>query len=79
MRTVTRLVTLILFIELILLCISNSLVVNAQNFEKFSNKEGFNQNTINAIDQDKYGFLWFGTPNGLIKYDGYEFETYTTC
>lgn len=77
MRTVTRLITLILFIELMLLCISNSLVSNAQNFERFSNKEGFNQNTINAIAQDKYGILWFGTPNGLIKYDGYEFETYT--
>ncbi|MEP5341550.1 MAG: two-component regulator propeller domain-containing protein [Algibacter sp.] len=50
----------------------------AQNFERFSNKEGFNQNTINAIEQDRYGFLWYGTPNGLIKYDGYEFETYTT-
>lgn len=42
-------------------------------FEHFSNKEGFNQNTINAIVEDKYGFLWFGTPNGLIKYDGYDF------
>jgi len=77
MRTVKRLITLIVFIDLILLCSSNSLVSNAQNFERFSNKEGFNQNTINAIAQDKYGFLWFGTPNGLIKYDGYEFETYT--
>ncbi|MBP0904932.1 two-component regulator propeller domain-containing protein [Mariniflexile gromovii] len=52
--------------------------LHAQNFERFSNKEGFNQNTITSITQDKYGFLWFGTPNGLIKYDGYEFETYTT-
>lgn len=52
--------------------------ISAQNFERFSNKEGFNQNTINTIEQDKYGFLWFGTPNGLIRYDGYEFETYTT-
>lgn len=78
MSTVKRLITHIVFIELILLCVSNSLVSNAQNFERFSNKEGFNQNTINTIAQDKYGFLWFGTPNGLIKYDGYEFETYTT-
>ena len=52
--------------------------LEAQNFERFSNKEGFNQNTINTISQDRYGFLWFGTPNGLIKYDGYEFETFTT-
>jgi signal transduction histidine kinase/DNA-binding response OmpR family regulator/ligand-binding sensor domain-containing protein len=52
--------------------------IYAQNFERFSNKEGFNQNTINAIEQDRYGYLWYGTPNGLIKYDGYEFKTYTT-
>jgi len=56
----------------------NSLLLNAQKFERFSNKEGFNQNTIKTISQDRYGFLWFGTPNGLIKYDGYEFETFTT-
>ncbi|WP_159020744.1 two-component regulator propeller domain-containing protein [Algibacter sp. L3A6] len=52
--------------------------MSAQNFERFSNKEGFNQNTINVIEQDRYGFLWYGTPNGLIRYDGYEFKTYTT-
>jgi signal transduction histidine kinase/ligand-binding sensor domain-containing protein/DNA-binding response OmpR family regulator len=50
----------------------------AQNFERFSNNEGFNQNTVNAIAQDKYGFLWYATPNGLIRYDGYEFKTFTT-
>ena len=52
--------------------------INCQNFKRISNKEGFNQNTINAIAQDKYGFLWYATPNGLIRYDGYEFKTYTT-
>jgi signal transduction histidine kinase/ligand-binding sensor domain-containing protein/DNA-binding response OmpR family regulator len=70
--------TFILSTFLIWISLSSSSFLSAQNFEKFSNKEGFNQNTINAISQDRYGFLWFGTPNGLIKYDGYEFETYTT-
>ncbi|WP_339881463.1 hybrid sensor histidine kinase/response regulator transcription factor [Polaribacter vadi] len=50
----------------------------SQNFDRISNKEGFNQNTVNAIEQDKYGFLWYATPNGLIRYDGYEFRTFTT-
>ncbi|MEG3656195.1 two-component regulator propeller domain-containing protein [Arenibacter palladensis] len=50
----------------------------SQKFERFSNQQGFNQNTINSIVQDRYGFLWFGTPNGLIRHDGYEFKTYTT-
>ena len=63
---------------ILFLFIIGNVSVFSQNFERFSNKEGFNQNTINAIAQDKYGFLWFGTPNGLIKYDGYEFQTYTT-
>ncbi|MDO6737644.1 two-component regulator propeller domain-containing protein [Wenyingzhuangia sp. 2_MG-2023] len=74
----TRFITLLFVVEAILLFVTNSFVIYAQNFERFSNKEGFNQNTINTIAQDKYGFLWFGTPNGLIKYDGYDFETYTT-
>jgi len=52
--------------------------IYAQNFERISNKEGFNQNTVNAIEQDKYGFLWYATPNGLIRYDGYEFKTFST-
>ena len=56
----------------------NTFIIVGQNFERISNKEGFNQNTVNAIEQDKYGFLWYATPNGLIRYDGYEFKTFTT-
>jgi signal transduction histidine kinase/ligand-binding sensor domain-containing protein/DNA-binding response OmpR family regulator len=52
-------------------------VCETLKFEHFSNKEGFSQNTINDIIEDEYGFLWFGTPNGLIKYDGYDFFNYT--
>ncbi|MDB9732722.1 ATP-binding protein [Polaribacter sp.] len=61
-----------------LFCLFFATSLYSQNFERISNKEGFNQNTINDIEQDEYGFLWYGTPNGLIKYDGYEFKTYTT-
>jgi signal transduction histidine kinase/ligand-binding sensor domain-containing protein/DNA-binding response OmpR family regulator len=72
----------ILFISLVLhmglFLITNSFSVFAQNFEHFTNKEGFNQNTVTTIAQDSYGFLWFGTPNGLIKFDGYKFENFTT-
>ncbi|MDW5289696.1 two-component regulator propeller domain-containing protein [Formosa sp. PL04] len=50
----------------------------AQNFEQFSNNQGLNHNTINVIEQDHYGFLWYGTPNGIVRYDGYEFKTYTS-
>lgn len=65
-------------LSLLLLLFLNAFSVDAQNFERISNKEGFNQNTINYIEQDQYGFFWFGTPNGLIKFDGYEFKTINT-
>ncbi|KJD35997.1 hypothetical protein PW52_05095 [Tamlana sedimentorum] len=78
MNTKQQHIKSILSIFLICFCLSNSYFSEAQNFKRFSNKEGFNQNTINAIEQDRYGFLWYGTPNGLIRYDGYEFKTYTT-
>ena len=43
-------------------------------FKNYSNKEGFDQNTVWAIEQDKYGMLWIGSANGLIRYDGYSFQ-----
>lgn len=35
-------------------------------------------NTVNNVCQDKYGFIWIGTENGLSKYDGYNFVNYMT-
>jgi len=67
---------IIFFIGFLILLFTQE--TSAQNFERISNKEGFNQNTVNAIEQDKYGFLWYATPNGLIRYDGYAFKTYST-
>ncbi len=45
-------------------------------FENISNKEGLNQNSIFSIIQDKTGFIWLGTSNGLIKHDGSSFQSY---
>ncbi len=64
------------FLLIVLISIASQQTIYSQKFERFSNKEGFNQNTINTITQDSYGFLWFGTPNGLIKYDGYDFNSF---
>jgi len=45
-------------------------------FGKFSNEQGLSNKYINAILQDKNGFLWIGTWNGLFRYDGYQFQLY---
>src|SRR5688572_25600722 len=45
-------------------------------FEQISLEEGLSQSVVNAILQDKQGFLWVGTDDGLNRYDGYEFKIY---
>lgn len=46
------------------------------NFSHMGVAEGLSQNTVFDIAQDKHGFMWFATYNGLNKYDGYEFRIY---
>lgn len=43
---------------------------------QISLKEGLSQTSVTAIHQDSLGFLWFGTEDGLNRYDGYSFKTY---
>jgi signal transduction histidine kinase/ligand-binding sensor domain-containing protein len=45
-------------------------------FEHLSVEDGLAHSEVWAIAQDPLGFLWFGTQNGLSKYDGYSFTTY---
>ncbi len=49
---------------------------NQCNFEHYSDKDGLSQSTINEIFQDHKGYIWLGTFNGLIRYNGYDFETF---
>ncbi|NME68719.1 ATP-binding protein [Flammeovirga aprica] len=49
---------------------------NVPYFNRLTNEEGLNQNTIITLHQDEFGFIWMGSPNGLIRYDGNEFKSY---
>ncbi len=44
--------------------------------DRISLEQGLSQSTVNAIIQDRQGFMWFGTEDGLNRYDGYDFVVY---
>ncbi|NIT61904.1 MAG: hypothetical protein GWN00_38610, partial [Aliifodinibius sp.] len=45
-------------------------------FEALTVRDGLSQNTVECILQDHLGYMWFGTHDGLNRYDGYEVQTY---
>lgn len=48
----------------------------ALRFHRYTQEDGLVQNTVVAIAQDHHGFLWFGTEDGLHRFDGYEMAVY---
>jgi GAF domain-containing protein/ligand-binding sensor domain-containing protein len=45
-------------------------------FKRLTLDDGLSQSSINCIVQDAQGFMWFGTQDGLNRYDGYEIKVY---
>lgn len=48
-------------------------------FENIDTVDGLSSSTCLEVFQDKEGYLWFGTIDGLNKYNGYEFEVYRSA
>ena len=46
--------------------------------QTLSMDEGLPHSDVNAITQDRDGYLWFATFSGLSKYDGYRLQTFRT-
>ena len=55
-----------------------TLLINSEELktEHISIGEGLSNVNSNVIIQDKFGFLWIGTEDGLNRYDGYNFKVY---
>ncbi|OLY94455.1 Signal transduction histidine kinase [Cnuella takakiae] len=46
------------------------------NFTAITTKDGLSSNTVNTILKDRYGQVWFGTEDGLDKFDGLNLSIY---
>ncbi|MGQ7947347.1 hybrid sensor histidine kinase/response regulator transcription factor [Flavobacterium sp. WC2509] len=68
-------------------CFLIQLTVCSQDIQikKLDIKNGLPDNSVRSVIQDHHGYLWFGTLNGLSRYDGKNFKNYlsipgdTTC
>ncbi len=63
-------------IAILWLCLTQSALQsqNALRFRHLTTANGLSSNNIRAITEDKYGFLWFGTEEGINIYDAYQFR-----
>lgn len=69
--------TLLLFFAYFLSGFGNySHAQKSVQFNHLTTDDGLSQSDVNCIYQDKQGYMWFGTHDGLNKYDGYEFTKY---
>ncbi len=66
----TRLYSLLLFLS-VKFCLGQPYY-----FKHYQVENGLSNNTVYACVQDKQGFLWFGTKDGLNRFDGYTFKTF---
>jgi hypothetical protein len=55
-------------------------VLHSQDFSymRYEMKDGLPSSTIYDVTQDKNGFIWLATENGLCRFDGKQFKTYST-
>ncbi len=61
----------------VLLALSCPAFGQEYQIDKISLADGLSQSSVFVTLQDNAGYLWFGTANGLNRYDGYEFQVFT--
>lgn len=68
--------TLFKLLSVLLICVSSS--VNAQLFHHFTKANGLQGNGVYRLYQDRKGFIWLNSPNGISRFDGSSFRHFNT-
>ena len=66
----------IIYFLVFVFCGHQTLQAQEYYFKHYQVENGLSNNSVNCSMQDKKGFLWFGTINGLNRFDGYRFRIY---
>ena len=80
MKRIFRCIAAFLFLLYILFLPGRAESANASvyhNLRNYTVDDGLSSNHVYGIVQDSIGFIWFGTDNGLCRFDGCEFRSYT--
>ena len=75
MKSVSRLHRLV-FRQLAALLIASVGFAQQLDFRVYGDAEGLENQSIRVLLQDRAGFLWIGTENGLFRFDGVHFQAY---
>ena len=60
----------------ILMLLHSSSIAQPYYFRRYQVENGLSHNSVICALQDKRGFMWFGTKDGLNRFDGYAFKTF---
>ncbi|WP_163324751.1 hybrid sensor histidine kinase/response regulator [Draconibacterium mangrovi] len=77
-KLITKPFLLFCFVVILFVVISPQLVFSTERgkYIYFTDIDGLPRNLVTCIEQDKYGYLWVGTGNGVARYNGSVFRNY---
>ncbi|WP_316765892.1 two-component regulator propeller domain-containing protein [Pedobacter frigiditerrae] len=76
MAKIYSLKSIIGFVYLFFTLINCSAQLNGKPIKYLGVEDGLSNNVVNSLYQDRFGFMWMGTYDGLNRYDGYSFKIF---